>query len=175
MSELADIGMETTAFAPPPRSEVGVRVARRMEVGEMLLRRWGGCWIDLIVLAILIVVPSLGAGAEANWAVAVGLLAAVAYFPVTEGIWGRSLGKLATGTIVVGKDGKRPGIGRIIVRTLFRLIEVNPFLIGGIPAAIVVGFTPTRQRLGDLVGGTYVVTVKDLRYALSKADASIFD
>jgi uncharacterized RDD family membrane protein YckC len=41
------------------------------------------------------------------------------------------------------------------------LVEVNPILLGGLPAAAVVALSPTRQRLGDLVAGTYVLTAAD--------------
>ena len=91
-----------------------------------------------------------------------GCVALVAYYWVGEAIWGRTLGKLVTGLKVVNKYGNPPGFGSALVRTFFRLIEVNPFLIGGIPAGIFVLATPKRQRLGDLVANTYVLPVKDL-------------
>jgi uncharacterized RDD family membrane protein YckC len=44
-----------------------------------------------------------------------------------------------------------------------RLIEVNPFLVGGLPAGLVLLLTRRRQRLGDLLAGTYVVRLRDLK------------
>ena len=51
------------------------------------------------------------------------------------------------------------------MRTLLRLFEVNPLLLGGIPAAIAVLCSKNRQRLGDMLAGTYVIRTKDLAKA----------
>jgi uncharacterized RDD family membrane protein YckC len=157
---------------------VARRLAQRMDVGGILLRRWGGCWIDFIAIAVLLVVSIalLRSLSEGIMMAVCGVLA-LAYFPVTEGIWGRSLGKLITGTIVVDADGRPPGIGRIVLRTLLRLVEVNPFLAGGIPAGICVMATKHKQRLGDLATSTYVVPVRDLEAASRRVDpvAAVFD
>ncbi|HKP78081.1 MAG TPA: RDD family protein [Phenylobacterium sp.] len=146
----------------------GVRAARTLD-GGILFRRWLGCWIDFIAaagLAVLSIIPIAVLGpvtdSKAILAVLFALVAIVAYFTVTEGLSGRSLGKLITGTIVVNAAGDPPGLGRALVRTLFRLVEANPFLLGGIPAGLVAALTPNHQRLGDLAAGTYVVPVKKL-------------
>lgn len=47
------------------------------------------------------------------------------------------------------------------MRTLLRLVEVSPFLAGGVPAGIVAAATKTHQRLGDLAAGTFVIRAKD--------------
>jgi len=77
---------------------------------------------------------------------------------------GRSLGKLVTGTVVVTEQGRMPGILRAIVRTVLRLIEVNPFLLGGLPAGIVVMVNGERRRLGDLAAGTFVIPYSELKH-----------
>ena len=151
------------------------QAVQAMSAGTLLLRRWFGCWIDLLVLAALFFVPVFivfgvsGTSSNSPYApaaIVLGLILALAYFPVTEGIWGRSLGKLASGLKVVDKDGRTPAIWRIIVRTLMRLIEVNPGLLGGIPAGIAVLASKHRQRLGDMMAGTYVIGVSELEEAL---------
>ena len=148
----------------PDPSDLGRRVARRMDSGGIVLRRWAGAWIDFVALAALFFGPAfLLRSLSINLAIGVGCVAVLAYFPVAEGVWGRSLGKLITGTIVVDRAGQPPGIGKAIVRTLFRLVEVNPFLFGGLPAGLAAWFTEEHQRLGDLVAGTYVVPLADLR------------
>nr|QQZ49185.1 hypothetical protein JKL49_18910 [Phenylobacterium glaciei] len=79
---------------------------------------------------------------------------------------------------MVDAQGQRPAIWRVIVRTLTRLIEANPFLLGGIPAGLIANFTKRRQRLGDLLAGTYVVPVKDLaeaRARLARRNMDVFD
>jgi len=171
---------DSTMFGAPVRViPPGQRVALRMDAGSIIFRRWAGCWIDFIALA-LVAAPflALGAGSTSRATVALilALLAVLAYFPVTEGLWGRSLGKLITGTIVVNKDGDPPGFPKAIIRTLLRLVEVNPFLLGGLPAGIFVFSTEHRQRLGDMLAGTYVVRLDDLRRAKASSPAAdVFD
>lgn len=65
---------------------------------------------------------------------------------------GRSLGKALTGLRVAGLDGKPAAPWRIVVRGLFKWLELlSPAL-----AALAV-FSPFGQRLGDLLAGTVVV------------------
>ncbi|MET0182378.1 MAG: RDD family protein [Caulobacterales bacterium] len=129
-----------------------------------LVRRWAGAWIDFIFLVIVVAGPALVLGEELfastmfGWA-ALGLL----YFPVLEGFWGRSLGKLVTGLRVVDKNGRPPGVGRALIRTVTRLVEVNPILAGGVPAGLFVFFTKRKQRLGDLIAGTYVLSADKIK------------
>jgi uncharacterized RDD family membrane protein YckC len=126
-------------------------IAEDMSLGSALLRRWLGCWIDILALAGLVIGLAAGLLAIPQFAAlpgayAVALLAIVVllYFVITEGFWGRSLGKLLTGLKIVDKNGRSPGIGRALLRTLLRLFEVNPLLIGGIPAAIAVMCTKRK-------------------------------
>jgi uncharacterized RDD family membrane protein YckC len=135
--------------------------------GGSLLRRWFGCWIDLLVLAappfvvgIVTLVSQTEPPELATRIFAVAwIVYMLAYFPVMESLWGRTVGKFVAGTIVLTANGELPGVWRSVVRTLFRLIEVNPFLAGGVPAGIVVLLTRDKQRLGDLAAGTYVIPV----------------
>jgi uncharacterized RDD family membrane protein YckC len=141
-----------------------------MDSGGIILRRWAGAWIDFVALAALFLALGLSLRAVSiNLALAAALVGVLAYFPVTEGLWGRSAGKFITGTIVVDRAGDRPGIGKAVIRTLFRLFEVNPFLVGGLPAGLAAWFTAEHQRLGDLVADTYVVPLRDLQKAQAEA------
>jgi len=138
-------------------------VARRLDIAETLFRRWIGAWVDFVVLGVvfLAAVFMFEDRFVGTKLVIVGLFW-LAYFPVTEGLWGRTLGKLVTGSVVVNAQGQPPGLGRAAIRTLLRLVEVNPFLLGGLPAAILVMASPHRQRLGDMAAGTYVIPTKSL-------------
>jgi uncharacterized RDD family membrane protein YckC len=183
--------MSETATEPPlrvrPASDVGagVRAARRMETGGILFRRWAGCWIDFIAAAICFFIPALLFAAispgmtTASLALTLVCLAApLAYYIVTEALWGRTLGKLITGTVVVDAAGRKPGFGRATVRTLARLLEVNPFLLGGLPAGLVAAFTQHHQRVGDLMAKTYVVPVKllgEIQAGSAKGELEVFD
>jgi uncharacterized RDD family membrane protein YckC len=136
----------------------------------LVVRRWLGAWIDFVVVAAILIVPDATLGNDRYQATsAVWLTLCVLYFPVTEGLTGRSLGKLVTGTKVVTVAGHRPGVLRALVRTLTRLVEVNPLLLGGTPAAIAVLASRNHQRLGDMAAGTYVVKAKDLTQLAPRA------
>jgi len=159
------------------------RMGKLMEQQDkptMLIRRWVGCWIDLLVATALFFVPAIIAGIvgeDAGFAIAGALafLIIPGYFVVAELVWGRTLGKLITGTVVVGIDGRKAGLGRVLVRTLLRLVEVNPFLLGGLPAGVAVLASPRMQRLGDMAAGTYVLPAKDCERFRRRLAEEVFD
>jgi uncharacterized RDD family membrane protein YckC len=91
-------------------------------------------------------------------------IAGIGYFPVFEHIYGRTLGKLVCRVRVVDTAGARPSWGQACVRTLLRLIEVNPALLGGLPAGIAVLTSKKRQRIGDMAANTFVLREEDYRY-----------
>jgi len=137
-----------------------------------LLLRWLGCWIDLVVVLLLVIAPVFAPSLRGvvpdyvlGAALLIGLVVAILYFPVGEAFWGRTLGKLLTGLVIIDRDGRPPGVGKALLRTLLRLIEVNPLLMGAIPAAIAVLASEHRQRLGDMAARTFVVRSKHLKEA----------
>jgi uncharacterized RDD family membrane protein YckC len=145
-------------------------IARGIDVGRLLLLRWLATWIDLVFLAVVLLTPIYAFNqTPLEFLIFVAMIVFVVYYPITEGIWGQTLGKLATGLIVVDRYGRLPGLGRALLRTLVRTLEVNPFLFGGVPAGIAVLATKDRQRLGDLAAGTYVVPLSALRAAATPA------
>jgi uncharacterized RDD family membrane protein YckC len=74
---------------------------------------------------------------------------------VAEVISGRTVGKLACGLRTLSlSDGERPRVSAVLLRNVFRLIDVFP----GMPLAILILFSPLRQRLGDVIAGTVVVS-----------------
>jgi uncharacterized RDD family membrane protein YckC len=93
----------------------------------------------------------------------------LSYFFISETLWDRSLGKLLTGLVVRGTDGSRCGWKRAAVRTLLRPLEVNPLLLGALPAGVSVLWTKRRQRLGDILAGT-VVTQRSQATAISASE-----
>jgi len=129
---------------------------------SIVVRRWLGAWIDFIVLLSFLVVPDYVLGnATYRATLAIWLSLLAAYFPVTEMLFGKTVGKLVTRTCVVNEAGRRPSFLQALVRTLFRLIEVNPVLVGGLPAGIAVAASRGKQRLGDMAAGTYVLLDRD--------------
>lgn len=87
----------------------------------------------------------------------------LAYYFVFEALFAATPAKLAAGLVVVQFDGTRCTWRQAFIRTVFRIVEVNPFFFGALPAALSVAFSPYRQRLGDRVAETVVVLRRRLR------------
>jgi len=165
-----------TQIFEPRRARSAASISRE---GGVLLRRWLGTWIDFLVLGAPFILLGAAGELHSQTLSRIGAFAFLAYvvlyYPITEGFWGRSVGKLVAGTVVVTRTGRRPGFWRAVVRTLLRLVEVNPFFLGGIPAGIIASLTPDHQRLGDLASGTYVIRMSDLYKTLPGPGAPEFD
>jgi uncharacterized RDD family membrane protein YckC len=86
----------------------------------------------------------------------------LAYFFVFEALWSRTPGKYLFGLRVCQVDGSRCTLRSAMLRTLLRVIEVNPILLGALPAGIMLLVTKRKQRLGDLLAGTVVISNKIL-------------
>jgi uncharacterized RDD family membrane protein YckC len=89
-------------------------------------------------------------------------LFACLYFPVFEGIKGWTIGKYICRIRVIDIEGNPPGLMKATIRTLLRIGEANPLLIGGVPAIIAVCISKSHQRIGDMLAKTYVVKSKSL-------------
>jgi uncharacterized RDD family membrane protein YckC len=155
------------------------RVAQGAGLGEMLFRRWLAAMLDLVVLVAMLWVAVYGAVfvfgvAALGPAIWAWLIAVVVYFPITEGLWGCSLGKYAASIVVIDDAGRPPGVGKALIRTFVGVIEINPVLLAGVPALITIALSKDRQRLGDIAAQTYVVPSEALARALEDP-ASVFD
>jgi uncharacterized RDD family membrane protein YckC len=140
-----------------------VRELSRESGKGILMYRWLGAWIDFVAFWLILIVAEAVLGSELyQRTVWLWVLVALAYFPITELRWGKTLGTKMAGLIVVDDQGRLPNLSQVLKRTLARLVEVNP-LGGGLIAAIAVLATKDHQRLGDLWAGTYVVRVEALQ------------
>ena len=119
-------------------------------------------WVDFIALLVLFAPISIAFPNNQTLRLVGAGVVVFAYFIALEGRYGRTLGKWITRTRIVTLAGGPPGYARAAVRTIFRLLETNPIIAGGVPAGIVAGVSKYRQRLGDLLAGTYVVKNHDL-------------
>jgi uncharacterized RDD family membrane protein YckC len=79
------------------------------------------------------------------------------YFLLFEGLFATTPGKFVTGLVVVGYDGRRCTWRQAWTRTWMRILEVNPLLLGAIPAGLKIVFSPYHQRYGDILARTLVV------------------
>lgn len=100
------------------------------------------------------------ANAAAAWVIF--LPAAIVYFfyhPILETVMhGSTPGKRTTGVRLITLEGFTPGIGSILIRNIFRLID-------GLPGVYTVGllvaiFTKNHVRIGDIAAGTVLVYEK---------------
>jgi len=79
------------------------------------------------------------------------------YFIILEAIWSRTVGKYVQGLVIRKLDGSPCDLRAALIRSALRIVEVNPLLMGGIPAGLIITASPRKQRLGDLFAGTLVV------------------
>lgn len=77
---------------------------------------------------------------------------AMLYYLIFEGLFGRTMGKIITGSIVVNENGLKPSFIVICIRTLCRLIPFDAL-----------SFLGKSERIWhDSISKTYVVEKKDL-------------
>ncbi|HEX9056770.1 MAG TPA: RDD family protein [Ktedonobacterales bacterium] len=83
------------------------------------------------------------------------LLVVLVYYIGLEALFGATVGKWLVNLRVTDLDGRRAGVGAIVVRNVMRLVDGLPvgFLVGGTAALS----SPRRQRLGDRLAHTLVV------------------
>jgi uncharacterized RDD family membrane protein YckC len=122
--------------------------------------------LGLMILAAALVPPEYPG---ARWAVFVAVY--VAYFLVLEAVWSRTPGKLFQGLVIRQLDGSPCGWRAALIRFACRIVEINPLLLGDLPAAIVILCTKRRQRIGDLLAGTVVVR-SGVRFAAAEPNSS---
>lgn len=129
-----------------------------------LWRRAVAAVIDLVVLLLLgwPLAAALGTAEETGYELSgtpalVVIALWLAYYAGSEAAWGASLGKLVTGIRVVAEDGSRLALGAAVVRNVLRLVDgLFLYLVGFLLALA----SPRRQRLGDRLGSTAVVTAR---------------
>ncbi|WP_125722101.1 RDD family protein [Flavobacterium ustbae] len=81
----------------------------------------------------------------------ISIIILIIYYTVMEGLFGRSVGKFLTGSVVVDENGEKPDFGTILKRSLCRLIPFDAFtFLGG------------SRGWHDSISNTYVVDKKGL-------------
>lgn len=87
---------------------------------------------------------------DLGWNIIV-VVVSVVYYTLLEGLFGRSIGKFITGTIVVDENGEKPTFSTAFKRSLCRLIPFDAFsFLGG------------ARGWHDSIPNTYVVSKKAL-------------
>lgn len=121
-------------------------------------RRYFAASLDNLIAIILFLSAASSLGDDAGpLAVAVGVVVFLAYFFLFELMFSRTPGKMIFGLVVakLGDNLKPVDVG---IRTIFRLLEVNPALLGALPAILSILFSKSNQRFGDRYAKTVVVS-----------------
>ena len=99
-------------------------------------------------------IGNIGAGLAA-------LATYMCFYFVPEWMFGATIGKAVFALRVRDLSGKRCTARQIAVRTVWRLLEVNPLLLGAVPAGIAILSSSRGQRIGDWFANTAVVRSGD--------------
>ena len=122
-------------------------------------------WAVLVVIFTLVYILVIGALEETGLNVplpatiiAVDGVITILYFVLLEGSTCATLGKRAVGIIVLREDGSKCGYKEACIRNILRIIDILPFFY--IVGAILIARSSKRQRLGDRIGKTVVISSK---------------
>ena len=156
-------------YAPPETSEPdqgalpGVPRDNREQlppeaIDGTALPRFVASQLDFIAVSFAAVLLAKQIPLELVWfQILTAVIAVLGYFFLTEYYLGQTLGKMFAGIKVISLDGEPCSAWQILVRTLLRVIEANPLLLGAILAGISAMISPTNQRIADRLVGTTVV------------------
>ena len=136
-------------------------------VGDTSKARLLAAFIDhLLAFGLMLLVVALMPEKSVLLKGSLFFIAYLAYYIILEGLWSRTLGKYFQGLVVRKLDGSPCGWKAALIRSMTRVIEVNPLLLGGLPAGLVIISTERKQRIGDLLAGTIVISA-DVKGALN--------
>jgi len=132
-----------------------------MIVGDVSKARLLAMFIDhLIAFAFMLLVVALIPESLPILKAVLFFLVYLGYFVVLEALWSRTLGKFFQGLIVRKLDGTLCDWKASLIRNGLRIIEVNPLLLGALPGGIAILASRRKQRIGDMVAGTLVISKK---------------
>lgn len=142
--------------------KVNIRTAQNVAIDFPMAsigQRMIGLFVDLVIMGVAIfILLIILASLNPNF---VYFVAVVFFFytPVSEILMGgQTLGKKLAGTRVVNIYGKAPGILDILIRWVFRMVDIW-FSIGSV-GIIFISTTTRGQRLGGILSNTMVVSLK---------------
>jgi uncharacterized RDD family membrane protein YckC len=154
--------MLATAWRRPSFQEA-LRSNRRMALPPLWMRFAAGL-IDLspVLLTALVLgmrqvppgaVVTQGLDAAGLWALGIAVAVYVLHTTIVEAAAGRTVGKMVLRLRVVNLKGEPAGRGALVLRNIFRLVDLPVLLL----VLIFMVLSPLQQRVGDLAAGTLVV------------------
>jgi len=133
----------------------------------LMVRRCFAAVLDFVIVFLLAAAAAPLYEERPAWAIVLAVAVIwVGYHALLEACTGVTIGKWLAGIRVTTKDGNLPGFRRAALRSLLRVVEVNPILLAGLPAGLLADRSQYRQRLGDRLAGTFVVKYRDLSKSL---------
>ncbi|WP_164779657.1 RDD family protein [Paenibacillus kobensis] len=143
-------------------------ISRETSILTSFLRRFTAYAIDSMLLSVIFLSGIYALYLVVNLTVLiwVGIVICVItagflYYWLNEAWFGATVGKWALRVRVVNKEGQPPGLRKSLIRNLIRIAEFSPFMLNGFAAGILVMAVPSKQRLGDMAAGTYVLPVRN--------------
>jgi len=129
------------------------------KINHVFAERFLATFFDFLILFLFLILSDFILGNELyQRTFYIWISLCVLYYPLLEFLIGRTLGKFIFKIKIIDRFGNKPRFSQVLIRTFFRIFEVNPFFIGGVPAGIAVLFSKKGQRIGDMVAKTYVVS-----------------
>lgn len=137
----------------------------------IILRRWAATVIDAIILLGMFFMPSaldrFAKGSINNsiitCIVLLSFISIISYYLILEALTGYTVGKFILRIRVIDYKCCPPGFKKGFIRSLLRIFEINPILLGGVIAFIATACSKHHQRIGDKVAETLVVKNKELK------------
>lgn len=136
---------------------VYVQMSTNFVNGQMRAELMGTTYILHSGTAALVVL-----GAMAYW---IGALV------VLQGLTGLTIGKGLVGIRAVNAEGRPCGVGRAAVRWLFLIVDAFPYFVPMLVGFIVTVSTRSRQRVGDIVAKTWVISADAIDKPLTDGSA----
>ena len=119
-----------------PRPSTARDVADGISTDNTIMPRYFAASVDYILAIILSLLAARSMGEDSPTLQVVALLATfLGYFFFFEGFASRTPGKFIAGLVVVQTDGRPCTWWQVFIRTILRVLEVNPIFLGGLPAA----------------------------------------
>ncbi|BCX48140.1 RDD domain-containing protein [Haloferula helveola] len=128
--EASPVVIESSAAAIPETASLGLRFANLIidRIASMVV-------VFVISFAYGFALVASGSEIEEDFGTGMELVLALGstflYYAACESIFGRTLGKLITGTKVIDENGAKPSFLRALARTVCRFIPFEPFSFFG--------------------------------------------
>lgn len=156
---------EGVSFQLPLAGPVSRGIALMIDLGAIITILLVSSIIFNLFRSLFISIPIIGPVLEDFGAAVMILFSFVVvmlYGSLFEWLWkGQTIGKRILRLRVMDERGLELGTGQIVIRNLFRLLDMLPslfYLTGGISCAL----TRRCQRIGDIAAGTVVVRIREM-------------